>query len=818
MQEPAAISQAATVDAGQHDAPPREPSNSDALVPPLATTAQAAHEVTVPATEPKSVLEQNLARPIDMGDIFAASQVAALMPLGGPTPSKRPKPEDARSTVHRRRLDSGASTGGAASARTRMPPHPSRRTSPMKVDSYSRDLAVLRGDGSVLGGHDPAVAARRGKLLERRMNLTAAIQAAKQAEASKKITKVREADRTASLEADPSRSEISGDGLKTGMAKQLSTFTIVAKDKNGRRRQDGGDLFLVTARGASVTKVRLFDNGDGTYTCEFRPSVSGLYYISVSLHGVPLPSSPYAVEVLAPRAEATKCVVRGGALSCVSARVRSSFEVEFVDALGQVTHAEELDVFVLPREMDEGPPPPSEAELAEQARQAALIEAAAAAAAAEAAAAALEATVALEAAMPVHGRRGNGRRGGVNYVDTDQMARKGMSRPGGRGGGPPRLTKEARDLEPESAGRSTARRSSVAEPTAGKHDGSGLSGRSTGRNSGRASTASPAGQTDATASSTPLTSARHAASQGPDAQADDETGVLVSASGDRRSPSEAAGGTVGAGGEEAGTARTSSCENVPSPSDDSRTHGMVKQAAAAGDGPSGVAEQRSVGDAGTPSERGRNSANLRSSASSARSQRHPFGTLRTPHRSTSPAIGARRLAIDSVAEATAGPSGQTAAPTPPRPIVLKQDPTETPEKIVPPHPTHPRLDGGERQRHMRLWQKQLADEHNRLWTEEHIATLLRERSSANSDHDGAVAELKAALAGPSFANEIGNLDVGTSSPIGSPRKATVGFAYGGVYPGTIHAHGKLVKTHAIHYSVRRGFGTRSRHCSSTVIF
>ena len=29
----------------------------------------------------------------------------------------------------------------------------------------------------------------------------------------------------------------------------------------------------------------------------------------------------------------------------------------------------------------------------------------------------------------------------------------------------------------------------------------------------------------------------------------------------------------------------------------------------------------------------------------------------------------------------------------------------------------------------------------------------------------------------------------------------LGFAFGGVDPGTLHAHGKLVKVHAVHYSV-----------------
>lgn len=127
-----------------------------------------------------------------------------------------------------------------------------------------------------------------------------------------------------------------------------------------------------------------------------------------------------------------------------------------------------------------------------------------------------------------------------------------------------------------------------------------------------------------------------------------------------------------------------------------------------------------------------------------------------------------------------------------------------PRGFNPNHPTHPKLDGAERQRHIRLWHKQLADEHNRLKTEEHVRELLRERFGAGSD-DLAAAELKAAAAGPSFASEIGAED----RP-GSPRKPSMGFAYGGVFPGTIHAHGQLVKQHSVSFSVGRA-GTYFLH-------
>ena len=55
----------------------------------------------------------------------------------------------------------------------------------------------------------------------------------------------------------------------------------------------------------------------------------------------------------------------GAGLTEITARDPSFFEVEFVDALGQATHAEELDVFVVPREeKPPEPPKPTAEELA----------------------------------------------------------------------------------------------------------------------------------------------------------------------------------------------------------------------------------------------------------------------------------------------------------------------------------------------------------------------------------------------------------------------------------------------------------------------
>ena len=130
------------------------------------------------------------------------------------------------------------------------------------------------------------------------------------------------------------------------MAKTRASFEIVAHDQNGERRPVGGDPFTVSVRGAAPVYAKVTDNGDGSYQVEYKPSTSGSYSIAVTLHGVPMPGSPFALTVLVPRADASRCVVRGEATKTIVARQPSSFDIEFIDAFGAVTHAEDIDCYV----------------------------------------------------------------------------------------------------------------------------------------------------------------------------------------------------------------------------------------------------------------------------------------------------------------------------------------------------------------------------------------------------------------------------------------------------------------------------------------
>ena len=92
---------------------------------------------------------------------------------------------------------------------------------------------------------------------------------------------------------------VSADELHTVMAGATTSFVIESFDETGARRQQGGDKFTVALSGAATVRPRVFDEGDGRYTCEFRCPSSGKYRLSVqAVHtSTHLPGSPFTLHV-----------------------------------------------------------------------------------------------------------------------------------------------------------------------------------------------------------------------------------------------------------------------------------------------------------------------------------------------------------------------------------------------------------------------------------------------------------------------------------------------------------------------------------------
>ena len=108
------------------------------------------------------------------------------------------------------------------------------------------------------------------------------------------------------------------------------------------------DELFISIRGVSRVRARIVPVCPGKYEVEWRPPLSGRYSVSVSNFGLPLPGSPFTVLAVTPEPHAPNCSVKGEALTNGIARQTSSFDVTFRDATDAVTNATDLDVFVEP--------------------------------------------------------------------------------------------------------------------------------------------------------------------------------------------------------------------------------------------------------------------------------------------------------------------------------------------------------------------------------------------------------------------------------------------------------------------------------------
>ena len=137
--------------------------------------------------------------------------------------------------------------------------------------------------------------------------------------------------------ADPEACVAAGRGLRTAVVNQLAQFVVTAHDAYGGRVPVGGASVSVQVRGTrppSNLRVRLKDLSNGSYLAEYRPEVSGEVLVLVSVNGVPIAGSPFAVSVVTLRPEPSRCLLHGDGLRLAVARVPTTFNLDFVDSLG----------------------------------------------------------------------------------------------------------------------------------------------------------------------------------------------------------------------------------------------------------------------------------------------------------------------------------------------------------------------------------------------------------------------------------------------------------------------------------------------------
>lgn len=90
-----------------------------------------------------------------------------------------------------------------------------------------------------------------------------------------------------------------GPGLSRAKVGHKSTFTIIAKDRNGEPCTSGGDQVSVKLHcpnGPPIT-ADVDDNDDGTYTASFTPVSKGDHQITVHIRGKPIQGSSFDLQV-----------------------------------------------------------------------------------------------------------------------------------------------------------------------------------------------------------------------------------------------------------------------------------------------------------------------------------------------------------------------------------------------------------------------------------------------------------------------------------------------------------------------------------------
>ncbi|XP_061544524.1 filamin-B [Phycodurus eques] len=124
---------------------------------------------------------------------------------------------------------------------------------------------------------------------------------------------------------DPSKVKVSGPGVSPGVRANIPQMFTVDCSKAGL-----APLAVTVGAPKGLSEpVEVSDNGDGTHTVSYTPSVEGTYSVAVQYAEDDVPRSPFHVRVL-PTHDASKVLASGPGLK---SKVLASFPVEFnIDA------------------------------------------------------------------------------------------------------------------------------------------------------------------------------------------------------------------------------------------------------------------------------------------------------------------------------------------------------------------------------------------------------------------------------------------------------------------------------------------------------
>jgi alpha-tubulin suppressor-like RCC1 family protein len=94
--------------------------------------------------------------------------------------------------------------------------------------------------------------------------------------------------------ADPSRTTAD---VPDGTAGNPTVITVTTRDANGNPLTAGGDAVVVSVTGSNTATPGVTDNGDGTYTAQYTPTVPGNDLVAITLNGTAISGSPYTSTV-----------------------------------------------------------------------------------------------------------------------------------------------------------------------------------------------------------------------------------------------------------------------------------------------------------------------------------------------------------------------------------------------------------------------------------------------------------------------------------------------------------------------------------------
>eukprot|EP01120_Amphizonella_sp_Union-15-10_P008474 TRINITY_DN3052_c0_g3_i3.p1 TRINITY_DN3052_c0_g3~~TRINITY_DN3052_c0_g3_i3.p1 ORF type:complete len:1266 (+),score=382.28 TRINITY_DN3052_c0_g3_i3:257-3799(+) len=94
-----------------------------------------------------------------------------------------------------------------------------------------------------------------------------------------------EKQKEAKVAADPTKCQVSGEGIVSAKLGAVAFFTITANDSTGKRRVTGGEAFTVLIKNANGANIpaNVKDNNNGTYSVTYTPSDVAELTITVSL-------------------------------------------------------------------------------------------------------------------------------------------------------------------------------------------------------------------------------------------------------------------------------------------------------------------------------------------------------------------------------------------------------------------------------------------------------------------------------------------------------------------------------------------------------